>query len=370
LSGITTNASFLFIPDISGFSKFVHDTEIRHSQHIVAELLEIIITANQLELKVAEIEGDAILFYKAEVPNIEAIIRQSREMFIRFHHHLRKYEALRICQCGACRSANNLSLKFIAHAGNYSFIDVGKFHKPYGSAVVLAHRLLKNSIPEKEYLLLTHALLALKKLPDTSENWISFQEGKDTYDTNQEVSYTYLPLKSLHKAVPPVSHYDVPQKSKNPIRHSIRIKCPVLDVYTLLTDIEFKKQWTSGIRELKYDKNQINQVGTPHTCIVGGANLHFETITNHFGTEKWIYGERLHNPGLVKEADFYFILEPCSATETLLKFELHYQPLKGVLSLLALVFRFMMRKSIIKNIGTFKAKCEQGDVPVKLRSNA
>ena len=33
--------SLLYIPDISGFTEFVHQTEIEHSRHIVSELLEL-----------------------------------------------------------------------------------------------------------------------------------------------------------------------------------------------------------------------------------------------------------------------------------------------------------------------------------------
>lgn len=52
----------VFIPDISGFTNFVKQTEISHSKHIISELLEAIINSNILDLKVAEIEGDAFFF--------------------------------------------------------------------------------------------------------------------------------------------------------------------------------------------------------------------------------------------------------------------------------------------------------------------
>ena len=58
------NGGLIFIPDISGFTRFVNQTEIEHSRYIIEELLETIINSNQLGLKVSEIEGDAILFYK------------------------------------------------------------------------------------------------------------------------------------------------------------------------------------------------------------------------------------------------------------------------------------------------------------------
>jgi hypothetical protein len=359
LSNTETTSSFLFIPDISGFTDFVNDTEVRHSQHIISELLEIIIASNQLDLQVAEIEGDAILFYKEDIPAIDAIINQSKEMFIGFHHHLRKYEVLRICQCGACRSANKLSLKFIAHAGSYSFIDVGSFHKPYGDAVITAHWLLKNSISVTEYLLLTSDLTALKPLPTLIGEEPSFITDMDSYHQDSPVSYTYLPLGYLHNAVPPVEHFELPQKSKNPIRHSISIQRNIDDVYAFLIDFDFKKRWMKGIREVKYDKNQINQLGTQHTCIVKGTDMHFETIANNFGPKKWVYGEKLLQPRLVKEADYYFILVSLNGTETLVNFELHYQPWKGPLSVLSWIFRGMMKRYFINSISNLKAACEK-----------
>ena len=54
----------LFIPDISGFTRFVNETEIEHSRLIIQELLETLINTNEIGLEISEIEGDAILFYK------------------------------------------------------------------------------------------------------------------------------------------------------------------------------------------------------------------------------------------------------------------------------------------------------------------
>ena len=61
----STQPTLLFIPDISGFTQFVSETEISHSQHIIEEVLEAIIDANEIDLEISEIEGDAILFFRA-----------------------------------------------------------------------------------------------------------------------------------------------------------------------------------------------------------------------------------------------------------------------------------------------------------------
>ena len=93
------NKGLLFIPDISGFTRFINETEIEHSRLIIEELLETLINANQIGLEVSEIEGDAILFYKfGEPPNLQELYRQVQQMFCAFHKHLIAYDHRRYCQ--------------------------------------------------------------------------------------------------------------------------------------------------------------------------------------------------------------------------------------------------------------------------------
>src|SRR3954465_14700033 len=105
------NKGLLFVPDISGFTRFVNETEIDHSRLIIQELLEVLINANQIGLEVSEIEGDAILFYRfGESPDLQKIYKQVERMFCEFHRSLSIYEDRRFCQCKACGSAINLTL--------------------------------------------------------------------------------------------------------------------------------------------------------------------------------------------------------------------------------------------------------------------
>jgi len=51
----------------------VNRTEVVHSQHVVAELLELIMNADRLGLTLSEVEGDAVLFFmEGEIPPLEA----------------------------------------------------------------------------------------------------------------------------------------------------------------------------------------------------------------------------------------------------------------------------------------------------------
>ncbi len=111
--------STLFIPDITGFTKFVKSTEINHGKHIIEELINIIITQGKRVFEVAEVEGDAVFLYKEKLITPEKLINQAKQIFIAFHKHLLDYEQNRICECGACTSAVGLRLKFIAHSRRY-----------------------------------------------------------------------------------------------------------------------------------------------------------------------------------------------------------------------------------------------------------
>ena len=118
MAQLVDNNVLFCIPDISGFTKFVAQTEIGHSQHIVRELLEGLIDSNNTGLQVSEIEGDAVLFYRLGAPpSLPELVEQARRMFIAFHTLLKRNELYRICQCGACAGANGLTLKIVAHYG-------------------------------------------------------------------------------------------------------------------------------------------------------------------------------------------------------------------------------------------------------------
>lgn len=74
-------ASLLLTPDTSGFTAFVHETELEHSQYIILGLLNALIEADELGLTVAEIEGDAVLFYQeGRVPSAGQILAHAHAL--------------------------------------------------------------------------------------------------------------------------------------------------------------------------------------------------------------------------------------------------------------------------------------------------
>jgi hypothetical protein len=75
----------VIIVDISGFTKFVFETELIAGQKIVSDLLLSIINGNKLNLNIAEIEGDAVFFYRfGNAPSQKEILAQYEEMLYEF----------------------------------------------------------------------------------------------------------------------------------------------------------------------------------------------------------------------------------------------------------------------------------------------
>jgi hypothetical protein len=355
-------SSLLFIPDISGFTKFVNETEVAHGQHVVAELLELIIDSDELGLTLSEVEGDALLFYKlGHVPSFEALLRQAQVTFEAFHRHLKAYQAHRICDCGACRTAHQLSLKFVAHHGPFELLDVRGFQKPYGKDVILAHRLLKNDVPEPEYLLVTSGFPDLDTTSDLPD-WAQVSDGVGAYEELGDVGYRFVPLTPLLDGIPepppPAPH----AKSDRPLVHTAIIDRPLAEVYELLTNFDLRLLWNRGVDDLRYEPNRVNRVGTRHHCVIGGNLLEFETVTNDFGEGRIAYGERLVESSLVDDLVIYYVAESAERG-TRLTLEVHYSPKPFPRNLAAPLFRRQFGKRLPGILSAFKGVAEAEPPP-------
>jgi len=190
------NKGLLFIPDISGFTRFVNETEIEHSRLIIQELLEILINANQMGLEVSEIEGDAILFFKfGESPGLKELYDQVEKMFCTFHCHLIAYDQRRFCQCKACISAIDLTLKIITHYGEFTGYNVKNFNKLIGKDIIVAHQLLKNDIEQHEYWLITKNL-GQDNPPAGFAQWMKWNSSAKQTESG-EIFFHYTQLSPL-----------------------------------------------------------------------------------------------------------------------------------------------------------------------------
>jgi len=157
---------FIVIADISGYTKFLklHRFSLVHAELIITDLLRTIIDVSKPPLVVNSIEGDCVLFYALSNNNIEKtpnIIIQVFNLLTAFYDRQVKLEELNLCVCDACKKIGQLQLKFILHHGNAIISKLKQFEKLTGEDIILAHRLLKNSVEKKEYILMTDTFHAI-----------------------------------------------------------------------------------------------------------------------------------------------------------------------------------------------------------------
>jgi hypothetical protein len=357
------NQTIIFLPDISGFTEFVNKTEIEHSQHIISELLETIINSHHLGFTISEIEGDAILFYKnSSIPSFKEILDQSKEMFINFHKHLKNIEVNSVCQCGACRTASNLSLKFITHIGNIKEVKVKEFNKLIGSDLILAHRLLKNNIPSNEYLLLSEKYLSQNSIiPASIDSWVKFNDNHEEIDKFGLVASKYIDFKPLLDLVPnQVNEAEVEQYNRNPDIY-LEIKASILLVHNALTDPNKKYEFVPGIKKIITD-NEINRINSSHTCIFDNSEIHFVTKNNLVEKNKITYSEEAEFGNNFKFIADYRLQENKDKTTLSIYFFIPRLERSTNSSFIKRIKEYFFLKFIIfknkKSIKSFKDYCE------------
>jgi uncharacterized protein YndB with AHSA1/START domain len=166
----------LVLADISGYSAFIAKTEVDHSWSIMHELLDTMVRSLHGRMDVSQVEGDAILFISGL--SSEEVIASVEQTFVAFHRRLRDMQAVTTCPCAACANIGVLRLKFVVHYGSFSRQRLGSVEQLHGTDVIVAHRLLKNKVPSKEYLLVTDAVL--ERLPDAlRKGFVPHQEEFD-----------------------------------------------------------------------------------------------------------------------------------------------------------------------------------------------
>jgi hypothetical protein len=275
-----------FIPDISGFTDFVNNTEVEHSIHIVSELLEILLDNNTIGLQLVEVEGDALFMYVTDIPSYEKLTQQIKLMHEAFHKHTQVYDNLRICNCGSCKTTTNLELKFLVHYGDLNFIKVKHIIKPYGSEVIKIHRLLKNNIPSKEYILFTKAVYELYK-DDIDENW---NKNTEFYDL-KSLDYFYKNLETVNAKIETNKINSEDQIEKPIVTIEKIINANIQDLYTYVSDFKYRHLWDKEVKRIEYDASKINRIGTEHNCVLNFGNMKFQTITKP-SEDSLIYGEK------------------------------------------------------------------------------
>ena len=358
--------ALLFMPDISGFTEFVSNTEITHAQSIIQEVLEIIVESNQLNLEVGEIEGDAIFFYRIGAPpTMNQLLKQVQTMFTKFHQHLQMYEKQRICPCEACSSAANLKLKIIAHFGDVADYSVKSHRKLFGRDVIVLHRLLKNNLNKKEYALLTDPLVEGAGTSDNLPEWFIPEEAREQYDVG-EISFKVSDLTRLKQQLPAIEpeQFTSGAKAKTVFTEEGIISAPAQKVFGAIFDLTQRPKWMEGIRKIEMvTKDLINRVGTMHRCVVSKRNS--PVIVTEYATIEDDRAEliEMDRKGI---AGCRYVVEAVNEEETRLKVDMLVKKNPLILIVFNLFMKKRVRRNINRSIENLKEFCKPSFVNTQM----
>jgi hypothetical protein len=170
---------------------------LAHSQVIITELVKAIVRQIELPLEVAKLEGDAVFLYGRKQnglqpwPEARRVVGAKLLAFFRlFGEKVAELSQSTTCSCHACAHIDRLRLKIVVHSGEALLHRVFNFLELAGVDVIIVHRLLKNSVPADQYLLLTEA--AGRDLEFAGP--IQLTDSSETYeDIGRVNTLVYLP---------------------------------------------------------------------------------------------------------------------------------------------------------------------------------
>src|SRR5437588_5462342 len=162
MSGSVREGS-LVLADIGGYTSYLAGVELEHSHDILADLLGMVTERLCPPLRLAKLEGDAVFCVAGDDAGLsgDELVQALEQTYLSFARRRRTVALSSSCTCDACRRTPELDLKFCAHHGSFIEHEVAGSRELVGPDVILAHRLLKNTVTDthgiRGYALITEA---------------------------------------------------------------------------------------------------------------------------------------------------------------------------------------------------------------------
>jgi len=190
---------FLIISDITGYSKYVNESELEHARDSLTALLNILIDHTQSPLVLSKLEGDAVFSYAPSGGFLQGqtLLDMIESTYASFRKALELMVINTSCTCNACRNLPNLDLKFFLHYGSFMIQKLGSYNELVGNDVNLVHRLAKNHIKDetgfKAYAAFTQSVMDALGLADFKNSLTPHRE------TFADVGEVQMYVHDLHK---------------------------------------------------------------------------------------------------------------------------------------------------------------------------
>ena len=300
-------ASGTFIlADIGGYTAFLSEVGIEHAKEITSHLFNGMVKVNRRRWKVGNVEGDCLFLYTDSRESPDDFFAHLRGLYENFRESIAEITSGSTCRCGACDRSGDLTLKFVVHGGEFDTQKIAGRKELIGPDIVVAHRLLKNGVPLREYALLTTPLAEVARasgLPTVA--------GRDDYEHIGAVEYLYLDLQPVREEFDKSREVYISEEDADVVA-TAEIEAPPDLVWRVANDRDKAPQWVPTLQELEPLSGEYGKVGSVHTCLHGGGikMVHLVVAVDEAGRRRT---ERLWNLPLVNEAYFTVEAKPSSS---------------------------------------------------------
>ena len=308
------------LADLGGYTRFLSDVGIEHAKEITSHLFNRMVEVKPDRWKVGNVVGDCLFLYNETQESPDEIFAYVRGVYESFRDSIAEVAAGSTCRCGACDRTEDLTLKFVVHRGEFAVHEVVGRQEVIGPAIVAAHRLLKNSVSAREYVLCTEAVAeaaAASGFPTTI--------GRDDYDDVGAMPWISVDLQPVRKAVDESRVFHVTESNAD-VTASVDIAAPPELVWAVTLDADKALRWAPTIVGVAAVRGEPGTLGSVHTCLHGDGvkMVHLTIAVDAVGYRRT---DRLWNVPVVRELYLTFEARPSAMGTT---FSFHYALRPGV----------------------------------------
>ncbi|UOQ53596.1 DUF2652 domain-containing protein [Hymenobacter cellulosivorans] len=353
--------ALLFIPDISGFTRFIQESGSVLAPQLIADLLEILVEANTLNMEVSEIQGDAILFYRlGPPPTIQEVVTQCRRIFLDFQNYVRLVERDLDSELSTALRAHDLTIKIIVHFGAVSVAQIRQFTKLMGRDVIVVHRLLKNNVTGNEYILLSDGYLETQPAADVARSfsWTRLLRGTCLYDHLGEICYRYAYLSPLRLLLGENGE-NSPAHDGNAVKVISTVHVPAAYALRVLSNFRLRAHWMPGVSDVTYDLTKAGRLGTSYKVKLNRGQIDFQTVQRFEDADRIEYVEKISLFRLFPNSFLFCFIEAVDAHSCLVTLEFRYGYIASANPLIRFGQRQRMRRFMGQSIRQFASFCEQ-----------
>jgi hypothetical protein len=170
-----THEGYLLIVDITGYTRYLSESELEHAQETLTALLGLLVENTRPPLIISRLAGDAVISYglREDFFQGQSFIEMIETTYVTFRKALERLVLNNTCGCNACANIGSLDLKFFIHYGTFGIQRISDYDELVGSDINLLHRLLKNNVTEEigyqAYALYTDAAIQQLDLEEIRE---------------------------------------------------------------------------------------------------------------------------------------------------------------------------------------------------------